>query len=118
LEFSHSSELAVKLTNNRGEELPFKKMGDHFEYSDQLYNSGLYGFKAYWRDSLVYQSDYYRLEAIPDLAPKIEPASKELYQYHFLKDPKKLSISAKISDDFLVNQAFIVATLREARVKM
>lgn len=111
LEFTHSSELAVKLTNNRGEELPFKKVGDHFEYSDQLYNSGLYGFKAYWKDSLIYQSDYYRLEAIPDLAPKIEPTSKELYQYHFLKDPKKLSISAKISDDFLVSQAFIVATV-------
>lgn len=111
LEFSHTSELAVKLTNNRGEELPFKKIGVRFEYSDQLYNSGLYGFKAYWKDSLIYQSDYYRLEAIPDLAPKIEPASKELYQYHFLKDPKKLSISAKISDDFLVNQAFIVATV-------
>lgn len=111
LEFSHSSELAVKLTNNRGEEIPFKKVGERFEYSDQLYNSGLYGFKAYWKDSLVYQSDYYRLEAVPDLAPKIEPASKELYQYHFLKDPKKLSISAKISDDFLVNQAFIVATV-------
>ncbi len=111
LEFNHSSELAVKLTNNRGEELPFKKVGERFEYSDQLYNSGLYGFKAYWRDSLIYQSDYYRLEAIPDLAPKIEPASKELYQYHFLKDPKKLSISAKISDDFLVNQVFIVATV-------
>ena len=111
LEFTHSSQLTVKLTNNRGEELPFKKAGDRFEYTDQLYSSGLYGFKAYWKDSLVYQSDYYRLEAIPDLAPKIEPASKELYQYHFLKDPKKLSISAKISDDFLVNQAFIVATV-------
>ena len=111
LAFSHSSELTVKLTNNRGEELSFKKKGDQFEYRDRLYNSGLYGFKAYWKDSLVYQSDFYRLEALPDLAPKIEPASKELYQYHFLKDPKKLQISAKISDDFLVNQAFIIATV-------
>ncbi|WP_428661548.1 hypothetical protein [Runella sp.] len=109
--FSHSDQLVVKLSNNRGEELPFKKAGSQFEYSDQLYNSGLYGIKAYWKDSLVYQSDYYRLEAIPDLAPKIEPTSKELYQYHFLKDPKTLQISAKMSDDFLVNQAFIIATV-------
>ncbi|MCP1381996.1 DUF4175 family protein [Runella salmonicolor] len=109
--FSHSQNVAIKLTNNRGEELPFKKVGNQFEYRDQLYNSGLYGIKAYWKDSLVYQSDYYRLEAIPDLAPKIEPASKELYQYHFLKDPKTLQISAKISDDFAVQQAFIVATV-------
>ncbi|MFN8345341.1 MAG: DUF4175 family protein [Spirosomataceae bacterium] len=111
LEFSHASELTVKLTNNRGEELPFKKKGEQFEYSDRLFNSGLYGFRAYWKDSLVYQSDLYRLEAIPDLAPKIEPTSKELYQYHFLKDPEKWQIAAKISDDFLVNQAFIVATV-------
>ena len=111
LEFSHTQNLAVKLSNNRGEELNFKKTGEIFEYSDVLQGSGLYAIKAYWKDSLVYQSDYYRLEAIPDLAPKIEPISKELYKFHFLKDPKNIQISAKISDDFLVTQAFIIATV-------
>jgi hypothetical protein len=111
LEFTSSQNLSVKLSNNRGEEISLKKIGEKFEYSDQLISSGLYTFKAFWHDSLVYQSDYYRLEAIPDLAPKIEPSSKELYKLHFLKDPKNVQISAKISDDFLVNQAFIVATL-------
>lgn len=111
LEFSSSQDLSVKLTNNRGEEILIKKTGEKFEYSDQLISSGLYAFKAFWHDSLIYQSDYYRLEAIPDLAPKIEPSSKELYKLHFLKDSKNVQISAKISDDFLVNQAFIVATL-------
>lgn len=111
LAFSSSQNLSVKLSNNRGEEISLKKIGEKFEYSDQLISSGLYAFKAFWHDSLVYQSDYYRLEAIPDLAPKIEPSSKELYKLHFLKDPKNIQISAKISDDFLVNQAFIVATL-------
>lgn len=111
LEFSSSQDLSVKLSNNRGEEISLKKTGEKFEYSDQLISSGLYAFKAFWHDSLVYQSDYYRLEAIPDLAPKIEPSSKELYKLHFLKDPKNVQISAKISDDFLVNQTFIVATL-------
>ncbi|GAB2650344.1 hypothetical protein GCM10027035_50540 [Emticicia sediminis] len=111
LEFSSSQDLSVKLSNNRGEEISLKKTGEKFEYSDQLISSGLYAFKAFWHDSLVYQSDYYRLEAIPDLAPKIEPSSKELYKLHFLKDSKNVQISAKISDDFLINQAFIVATL-------
>ena len=103
--------VSVKLSNNRGDEIAFQKKGEKFEYQDQLLSSGLYALKAYWKDSLIYQSDYYRLEAIPDLAPKIEPASKELYTFHFLKDPKNIQISAKISDDFLVSQAFIVATL-------
>jgi hypothetical protein len=111
LAFSSSQNLSVKLSNNRGEEISLKKIDEKFEYSDQLISSGLYAFKAFWHDSLVYQSDYYRLEAIPDLAPKIEPSSKELYKLHFLIDPKNVQISAKISDDFLVNQAFIVATL-------
>lgn len=111
LEFSHSQDLAVKLSNNRGEELALKKIGEIFEYTDVLQSSGLYAFKAYWKDSLIYQSDYYRLEAIPDLAPKIDPASKELYQFHYLKDPKTVQISARMSDDFLVTQAFIVATV-------
>jgi hypothetical protein len=111
LKFSSSQDLLVKLNNNRGDEILLKKTGERFEYFDQLISSGLYAFKAFWHDSLVYQSDYYRLEAIPDLAPKIEPSSKELYKLHFLKDPKNVQISAKISDDFVVNKAFIVATL-------
>ncbi|WP_064197017.1 MULTISPECIES: hypothetical protein [Emticicia] len=111
INFSNSTNLKVNLSNNRGEEVAFKLVDEHFEYTDQLISSGLYSFKAYFHDSLIYQSDYYRLDAIPDLSPKIEPTSKELYQLHFIKDSKNIQISAKISDDFLVNQAFIVATL-------
>ncbi|TDE18150.1 hypothetical protein [Dyadobacter psychrotolerans] len=109
--FSHNQNLSVRLANNRGEEVHFKSDGQTFQYTDKLAGSGLYAIKAYWKDSLVYQSDFYRLEALPDLAPKIEPASKELYKYHLLKDSKSLNISAKISDDFRVRQAFIVATV-------
>ena len=36
LEFSHTQDLAVKLSNNRGEELAFKKVGEVFEYTDVL----------------------------------------------------------------------------------
>ncbi len=109
--FSHHENLDIQLSNSRGEERPFRKNNGLPEYRDQLTGSGLYSLKAYWKDSLIYQSEYYHLEAIPDLAPKIEPDSKELYRFHFLKDPMILKISAKISDDFQVNQAFIVATL-------
>lgn len=114
--FSNNRHLTVKLAGSRGQALPFTNTGNGFTYQDRLINSGLYAIKAYWRtasnrDSLVYQSDFYRLEARPDLAPKIEPTSKELYTYHYLKDPKMLTVSAKISDDFSVSKAFIVATV-------
>ncbi len=109
--FSGSDELKVTLNNSRGEELAFMPKGEAFEYSDRLTASGLYGIRAYWKDSLIYQSDYYRLEAVIDAAPRIEPASRELYRFHFLKDPKTLQIAAKVSDDFLVKQVYVVATV-------
>ncbi|WP_247235067.1 DUF4175 domain-containing protein [Telluribacter sp. SYSU D00476] len=116
LRFTGQEQLVVRLANGRGEEVPFAKKDDHFEYRDRLVSPGLYSIRAYWRlptggDSLVYQSEWYRLEAQPDLSPRIEPTSKELYAYHFLKDPKTVTVSAQISDDFLVSQAFIVATV-------
>jgi hypothetical protein len=116
VKFSENDQLAVRLIGSRGEELAFRKSGDAFIYQDRLINSGLYAIKAYWRtdsnrDSVIYQSDFYRLEARPDLAPKIEPTSKELYRFHYLRDPKTLNVAAKISDDFQVSQAFIVATV-------
>ncbi|GAB3883084.1 hypothetical protein [Spirosoma agri] len=116
LVFSDTRNLSVRLVSNRGVEVRFKPSGNGFTYEDRLISSGLYAIKAYWsglkgNDSLVYQSDFYRLEAQPDLAPKIVPESKELYRYHYLKDPKTIGLSATISDDFTVSQAFIVATL-------
>ena len=116
IQFSDARNLSVRLVNSRGQELPFRTTGDGFVHQDRLLNSGLYAIKAYWhaptgRDSVVYQSDFYRLEATPDLAPKIEPVSKELYQFHSVKDPATLTIAAKISDDFSVSNAFIVATV-------
>ncbi len=116
VQFSNSKDLSVRLVNSRGNELPFRTVNGGFSHQDKLLHAGLYAIKASWKrtdkpDSVVYQSDFYRLEAQPDLAPKIDPASKELYTYHFLKDPKKLTVSAKISDDFLVSKAFIVATV-------
>ncbi|MGV3558138.1 hypothetical protein [Larkinella arboricola] len=116
VKFSQQDRLSVRLVNSRGEERAFQKVNDIFEYRDQLVSSGIYALKASWKtplgkDSVVYQSDFYRLDAQPDLAPKIQPDSKELYRFHVLKDDKNLRISARVSDDFKVRQAFIVATL-------
>ena len=126
LRFSDARNLSVRMVNSRGQELPFRASGTGFTHQDRLLNSGLYAIKAYWRtplgrDSVVYQSDFYRLEATPDLAPKIEPGrsagavdspgSKQLYQFHTVNDPATLTIGAKISDDFSVSNAFIVATV-------
>jgi len=109
--FDSPEHMKVRMANSRGEEVSLRETDGVFRHKDRIAGSGLYSIKGYWKDSLIYQSDFYKLEALPDLAPRIEPASKELYRYHFLKDPKTISISARISDDFRVKQAFIIATV-------
>lgn len=109
--FSDPAGLSVYITNSRGEKVALHEYSGSFVHKDRIAGSGLYSIKGYWRDSLIYQSDFYKLEALPDLVPRIEPASKELYRYHHLKDPNNITVSARISDDFRVRQAFIVATV-------
>ena len=111
LKFNNQNKLKVFFQNNNGNKLAFAFSNDLFTLKDQLISSGFYQIIAYLNDTLAYQSDFYRLEAIPDLSPKIEPETKELFKYHTFKDPKTLSISAKISDDFLISNTFLIATV-------
>ena len=88
LTFSESAAVSVRLVNSRGEEVAFKKAGTAFEYRDKLVSSGIYAIKGYWKtpggkDSLIYQSDYYRLEAQPDLAPEISRIPKKYTGFIF-----------------------------------
>ncbi|MFT4030833.1 MAG: hypothetical protein QM669_00275 [Siphonobacter sp.] len=113
---SATDHVSVVLVNSKGEELPFQSKGSVFEYRDKLLATGLYAIKAYWsgqseRKKVIYQSDYYQLEAQLDLAPQITPDTRELYTFHVKKDPMTIQISAKISDDFQVKQAYLMATL-------
>ena len=59
----------------------------------------------------MYESDYFPLEAIDDMAPLIQPTEKELYKYHFTRDPTIMQVNAKVSDDFKVKEVYLVATL-------
>lgn len=108
---TNSYDVTLKLSNTRGEEVAFRRVNENFIYKDRLTGSGLYAIKGYRNGILSYESEFYKMEAIPDEPVKIEPASRELYQYHLLKDDKKLRVSASMSDDFKVKQSFIVATV-------
>jgi hypothetical protein len=111
VKFENAEDIIVSIENAKGKSIVFKRNGGSFTHSDQILHSGFYSIKAYIKDSLIYQSVFYRIEALPDDPPKIEPASKELYKFHQIKDPKNIQIQVKISDDFKVSQAFIVATV-------
>lgn len=111
VELVNAAGISLRLSDGKSQGNFFQEKDGVHEYRDKLLHSGIYNLKAYRGDSLLWQSEFYRLEAQPDSPPKITPASKELYRYHQVNDAKKISVSAKISDDFRVQNAFIVATL-------
>ncbi len=110
LRFSNP-ELQVFLINSLRDSLAFEKSTTDFALSDQLNSSGIYAIQAYNGDLLVYESAFFQIEAIEDLAPIITPSEKELYAYHFHKDGLSKKVEAQLSDDFLVKEVYLVATL-------
>jgi hypothetical protein len=108
---SPSQYLQWYISNEKGQKRKFSKKNDIYFYSDLLIANGIYNILAYKSDSLVYQSPFYTLEVIADLAPIILPKEKILVQNF---DPKKsflLPVSAFVKDDYAVEKVSFVATL-------
>jgi len=111
LKMENADQADLELVNSNGQTLPFAQVGGHFELKDRIIGSGIYSLRASRQEKTVYESDFFTLQAIDDQEPLIQPADKELYTYHFSKDPKVISVNAKVSDDFKVREVFLVATL-------
>jgi hypothetical protein len=111
LAFQTSTDLQVFMVNSAGEKLKFKGSGDNYQLQEEIAGSGIYSVQAFRDDKLIYESDYYTLEAVEDQSPQIVPEEKETYKFFFPGNDPKLSLKAQISDDFRVNQVYIVATL-------
>ncbi|WPR76226.1 hypothetical protein [Algoriphagus sp. NG3] len=109
--FSTTENLTVELVSSSGDGLEFTHLEDRFVLRDRVKNSGIYAVRTIQNGIVVFESDYHRLEVVPDLAPVIQPEKKELYSYHFIGDPQSMDVRAKVSDDFEVREVFLVATL-------
>ncbi|MDR7130127.1 hypothetical protein J2X69_002474 [Algoriphagus sp. 4150] len=111
ISLSTAQNLTLELINSNGDGLQFAKQQDQFVLRDRVRNSGIYALRASKDNELVFESDYFTLEAVLDLPPVIRPSDKELYTYHFTNDPKIMHVTSKVSDDFQVREVFLVATL-------
>lgn len=111
MKFSNAEDVVFELVNSVGNSLPFTNSDGEIFLKDRVKSSGIYAIRGHRNEELVYESDYFPLEAKDDLAPVIQPADRELYTYHFTNDPKIMDVQAKISDDFKVSEVYLVATL-------
>ncbi len=111
LTFGTVEDLTVTLVNQEGKALDFEKGRSSHLLQDEVVSSGIYSIRALSGDSLVFDSGFFPFKAVLDLAPVITPAEKEVYRFHFSGDAEQLQVMARISDDFLVSEVYLVATL-------
>jgi hypothetical protein len=115
LGFENGNDLEVFLVNSSGEKLKFSTEGSGFYLKDELINSGLYSIQAFKDGTSVFQSDFYALESVEDRSPEIIPEEKQSYRFFFPGNNPKINLKAQISDDFLVQEVEIVATLARGK---
>lgn len=94
-----------------GETVPLVKQRDRFSLDLRLEASGFYSFTFVDARGQSHSSDLHSLEALPDVPPTIELKTLSQFNYFEPKDQKTLPLAPKITDDFGLSDAYIVATV-------
>ncbi|MEC7263599.1 MAG: tryptophan-rich sensory protein, partial [Bacteroidota bacterium] len=109
LEFD--GEVANVRMDRMREIFPLNQKNDGFTLSQTLESSGFYSFSFEDAKGNKYVTDLYSLEVITDEAPLVEINGLDQYNYFEYNEVKQLPLNTKVSDDFGINDAYIVATV-------
>jgi hypothetical protein len=92
-------------------QMPLRFTGDTFDIWQDLNASGFYNFR--FRDSLGrwQVSDIYSLQAVEDQAPEVQLEGIGEYTYFESGQAGSLDLQASISDDYGLEDVYIVATV-------
>jgi hypothetical protein len=94
-----------------GELKPLQKVGDDYQIQLPLTTSGFYSFKFKNEKGTEFTSDLFSLEEIPDNPPEIEILGLEQYTYFDYSDKKVVQLQSSITDDFGIDDGYIIATV-------
>ncbi|MHA7831735.1 MAG: tryptophan-rich sensory protein [Flagellimonas sp.] len=94
-----------------GERIDFTKNQESYRLTKKLEASGFYSFTFKDLDGNDYVSDLYSLEMVTDEPPMVQIEGLDNYTYFEFDDDKRLMLSTNISDDFGIDDAYIIATV-------
>jgi len=94
-----------------GERIGFTKNQESYRLTKTLEASGFYSFTFKDLDGNDYVSDLYSLEMVTDEPPMVQIEGLDNYTYFEFDDDKRLMLSTNISDDFGIDDAYIIATV-------
>lgn len=94
-----------------GELKPMHKSKTGYQVQLPLTTSGFYSFKFQNEEGTEYTSDLFSLEAVADNPPEIEILGLEQYTYFDFSDKKVVELQSTITDDFGIDESYIIATV-------
>lgn len=94
-----------------GEHFDFVKVQDEYRLTKALETSGFYSFAFTDGEGNEYVSDLYSMEMVNDEPPLVQLEGLDNYSYFEFGEAKQLSFNATISDDFGIEDAYIIATV-------
>ena len=94
-----------------GERIRFTKNQESYRLTKTLEASGFYSFTFKDLEGNDYVSDLYSLEMVTDEPPMVQIEGLDNYTYFEFDDDKRLMLSTNISDDFGIDDAYIIATV-------
>lgn len=94
-----------------GENIGFTKAQESYRLTKILETSGFYSFMFKDEQGNEHISDLYSLEIFKDEPPVIELKGLDNYSYFEFKDEKQIQFNASITDDFGIQDAYIIATV-------
>ncbi|WP_244178368.1 tryptophan-rich sensory protein [Maribacter litoralis] len=109
LQFDHT--VIDPVLEMMGELKPLRKVGLGYQIQLPLTTSGFYSFKFKNEEGTEFTSDLFSLEAIPDNPPEIEILGLEQYTYFDFSDKKFVELQSAITDDFGLDESYIIATV-------
>ncbi|WP_235843274.1 tryptophan-rich sensory protein [Maribacter hydrothermalis] len=94
-----------------GELKPLQQVGADYQIQLPLTESGFYSFNFKNEEGTEFTSDLFSLEAIADNPPEIEIIGLEQYTYFDFSDKKVVQLRSSITDDFGIDEGYIIATV-------
>ncbi|MFV1450933.1 tryptophan-rich sensory protein [Maribacter sp. HS] len=94
-----------------GELKPMQKSETGYQVQLPLTASGFYSFKFQNEEGTEFTSDLFSLEAVADNPPEIEILGLEQYTYFNFSDKKLVELQSTITDDFGIDESYIIATV-------
>ncbi len=110
-QLEYNQEVKSVSLQSTAKEYPMTLEENTYTKSITLSNSGFYNFKFEALDGTVYTSDLYSIEVVQDEEPTIEIKNLEQFTSFDFDAPKTVNFNTKITDDYGIAQAHIIATV-------